>query len=193
MATKHTATQNITNTVDYNKLLIIGKDLLKAIGEDPDRAGLKDTPTRFANMWKEFIEYNAGKINTTFESITVNQMVIVSGIKIWTFCEHHLLPFWVKLDIGYIANDNVLGLSKFGRIAHKHAHRLQIQERLVNDIASELIGILNTENVAVLGKGEHLCMTMRGIKTPANMITSSLNGVFKENPQTRSEFLSLVK
>lgn len=166
--------------------------MLLALGENPDRDGLKDTPRRFANWWREFIEYDPGTLDTAFEAITTNQMVIVSPIRVWSLCEHHLLPFWCDLSIGYIARDQVLGLSKFARIAHDCAHRLQLQERLVSDIADQVSALTRSPDVAVLGRGEHLCMVMRGIKTQGHMTTSMMRGVFYDDAQARAEFLSLA-
>jgi len=120
-------------------------------------------------------------------------MVIVSGMKIWSLCEHHLLPFWCEISIGYIANDKVVGLSKFGRIAEKYAHSLQIQERLVEQIASEVMRVSGSEHVAVLARGEHLCMTMRGIKKPSIMTSSVMRGLFLDSHQVRAEFLQLTR
>ena len=178
---------------DYEAVKKIGRDLLIAIGEDPDREGLKETPRRFASMWQEFIEYNAGKQETVFDSVSVNQMVVVKGMKVWSMCEHHLLPFYCDVSVAYIADNKLLGLSKFGRIAKKHSHKLQVQERLVNDIAADIMKVTNSNDVAVIAKGEHLCMTMRGVELPATMISSCLNGVFMNNPQARMEFLELLK
>ena len=169
------------------------KELLTEIGEDPERDGLLETPKRVAKFWNEFINYDAGKIGTTFEAVKADQMVIVKGIKVWSLCEHHLMPFSSEIAIGYITRDKVLGLSKFARIAHKHAHKLQLQEKLVSDIASEVRDLVNTKDVAVYGIGTHLCMVARGIKTDGQMITSVMRGVFREESETRNEFLSLVK
>src|SRR3990172_1122507 len=129
----------------------IGLALLSAIGEDVNREGLIQTPHRWAKWWLEFMQYDPGNTDTTFEAIETDQMVVVKGIKVWSLCEHHLLPFWCNLSIGYICKDKVLGLSKFARIANKHAHRLQIQEGLVRDIAQEVTHLAQTEDVAVLG------------------------------------------
>lgn len=167
--------------------------LLLAIGEDPERAGLKETPRRVASFWSEFIDYDPGIVDTTFESVTTNQMVIVSPIKVWSLCEHHLLPFWCDISIGYIAHEKVLGLSKFARIAHGAAHKLQLQERLVDEIATEVQRVTGSPDVMVLGRGEHLCMVMRGIQTSALMTSSRLMGVFATEDAARAEFLSLVK
>ncbi|RKQ70740.1 GTP cyclohydrolase I [Litorimonas taeanensis] len=178
--------------VDHDKVKGLVRELLTALGEDPDREGLVETPRRIANFWRDFIEYDAGKLDTTFSAVKHNQMVAVTGMRVWSMCEHHMLPFWCDVSIAYIADDRVLGLSKFARIAHKHAHKLTLQEQLVSDIATELKEILGTEDVAVMAKGEHLCMTMRGIQTPHRMISSALSGKFHQAEQ-RMEFLRLIE
>lgn len=178
--------------VDYDKLVQIGRDLLIAIGEDPERDGLKDTPHRYAKWWREFIDYEAGKIETSFQLENNDQMVAVTGMRVWSLCEHHLLPFSSTISIGYIPKDKVLGLSKFARIAHKYAHKPQVQERLVQEIADEVKRITGSENVAVVADGEHSCMVMRGIRTSGNMRTSVMSGAFRNEPEARAEFLNLV-
>ncbi len=181
----------MTKKVDHARIKSLVTELLEALGEDPNREGLLETPRRIANFWQEFVEYEPGKLDTTFSAVSHNQMVCVTGMRVWSMCEHHMLPFWCDISIGYIANDKVLGLSKFARIAHKHAHKLTLQEQLVSDISDELVTILGTEDVAVMAKGEHLCMTMRGIRTPHRMISSALNGQF-HNTEQRTEFLRLI-
>lgn len=161
------------------------------LGEDPTREGLIDTPDRVAKAWQEFICYDPGRLYTTFEAVTTDQMVIVDKIKCWSFCEHHLLPFWCNVSIGYIAQENILGLSKFARIVNKHAHRLQLQERLITQIADDLVGVVG-ENVAVYATGQHLCMSMRGVRSDATMKSSVMRGVFFNNSIVRKEFLSLI-
>ena len=183
----------MSKEVDYNALLQIGQLLLVAIGEDPDRDGLRDTPRRWADAWREFIEYDPGKVDTCFESVNTDQMVVVSGIRVWSMCEHHMLPFWCDVSIGYITGDKILGLSKFARIAHKSAHRLQIQEQLCQQIADEIKNITETNDVAVIARGEHLCMSMRGVRTLGLMTSSVMSGVFRERSETRMEFLQLVE
>ena len=178
--------------VDYPRLLELGRELLIAIGEDPNREGLQDTPLRWASWWREFIEYDAGTTDTSFNSVSTDQMVCVSGMRVFSLCEHHLLPMWCDVAIGYIPRDKVLGLSKFARIAHKFAHQLQVQERLGEQIADELSRITGTPDVAVILKGEHLCMSARGIRTPGVMTTSVMRGVFRAEYQTRMEFLRLA-
>jgi GTP cyclohydrolase I len=179
--------------VDYPRLLALGRELLLAIGEDPEREGLRETPHRWANAWREFIEYDPGTTETTFASASSDQLVCVSGIRVASLCEHHLLPFWCDVSIGYIPNAKVLGLSKFARIAHQFAHRLQLQEQLGEQIADEISRITGTQNVAVVLKGEHYCMAARGIRSPARMTSSVMRGVFRTESQTRMEFLRLIE
>lgn len=178
--------------VDFDKLVQVGKDLLVAIGEDPNRSGLEDTPKRYAKWWKEFIDYEAGNIGTSFEIENNDEMVAVTGMKVYSLCEHHLLPFSATVSIGYMPKDKILGLSKFARIAHKHAHKPQVQERLVQDIAKEIQEITGTEDVAVVADGEHSCMTMRGVRTAGSMRTSVMLGSFRHEADTRAEFLNLI-
>jgi GTP cyclohydrolase IA len=179
--------------VDYPRLLALGRELLIAIGEDPDREGLQETPRRWADFWREFMEYDPGTTEKTFSSVVADQMVCVSGLRVSSLCEHHLLPFWSDVSIGYIPDEKVLGLSKFARIAHQFAHRLQLQERLGQQIADEIIRITGTQNVVVVLKGEHLCMTARGIRTPGRMTSSVMRGIFRTQSEMRMEFLRLIE
>lgn len=179
--------------VDYPKLLELGRELLIAIGEDPEREGLVDTPRRWADSWREFVEYDPGSTETCFSSTATDQMVCVSGMRVFSMCEHHLMPFWCDVSIGYIACDRVLGLSKFARIAHQFAHQLQIQERLGQQIADEITRITGSPDVAVVLKGEHMCMTARGIRTPGKMTSSVMRGVFRSENEARMEFLRLIE
>lgn len=151
METKHPIAQISKPTLET-----LATDLLLSIGEDPHREGLRDTPKRWANWWSEFIGYDPGSLNTSFESIETDQMVVVSGVRVWSICEHHLLPFWCDISIGYVAEDRVLGLSKFARIAHCVSHRLQLQERLVHEIADEIEMASGSKSVAVLARGQML-------------------------------------
>lgn len=178
--------------IQHSELEDIATKLLLAVGENPTRPGLADTPKRFAKWWIEFMEYDPGSVDTVFETVSTDQMVVVTGIRVWSICEHHLLPFFCDISIGYLATDNVLGLSKFARITHKHAHKLQIQERLVQEIANEIKEITGTDDVAVVSKGVHLCMIMRGIKTPGQLNTSILSGRFREYSKVREEFFQLL-
>jgi GTP cyclohydrolase IA len=170
----------------------LARQLLMEIGEDPDRDGLKETPARFARWWREFSGYDAGAAETRFPMYTQGQIVMVSDIAVWSLCEHHLLPFSCTLTIAYKPDGDVLGLSKFARIAHRHAHRLQVQERLVCDIADEVVSATGTADVAVIGRGEHLCMSMRGVRTSALMTSSVFRGTFQEYGPARQELMASV-
>lgn len=176
------AYQGKTAKVDYERLEQIGASLLEAIGETDwqDNPSLKETPRRFAGFWKEFIEYDAGNINTAFES-TSGAWVVVSGLRIYSVCEHHLLPFWADVTIAYKPKNKVLGLSKFARIAHMHAHKPQIQEGLGAEILETIQVLTETDFAAVKIVGKHSCMIMRGIKTDGEMTTLTLSDALSEN------------
>jgi GTP cyclohydrolase I len=178
---------------ENDSLIDVARQLLEEIGEDPDRDGLRDTPKRFARWWREFIDYEPGSVETLFESTTTSQMVIVSDIQVWSLCEHHLLPFNCYVTIAYRPTGHLLGLSKFARVAHRHAHKLQVQERLTAEIAQAIADITGAADVAVIARGEHLCMTMRGIKTGALMTSTAFLGAFGEDNSLRGELLSLVR
>jgi len=179
--------------VDYHRLLELGYELLLALGEDPGREGLRDTPRRWADAWREFVEYEPGETERCFASASSGQMVCVSGIRIFSYCEHHLIPFTCDVAIGYIPDEKVLGLSKFARIAHQFAHQLQLQERLGQQIADEVRRITGTEHVMVVLRGEHLCMSARGIRAPGTMTTFVACGAFHEQHALRGEFLQLIR
>lgn len=179
-------------SVDYERIEELTRELLAAIGEDPDREGLQDTPRRYAKWWREFIDYEAGKVETAFTLDKNDEMIAVTGMAVASLCEHHLLPFTATVNIAYIPEEKVLGLSKFARIAHRHAHKLQVQERLVQDIAEEIVELTGSKNVAVVIDGEHSCMSLRGIRTKGSMRTSVMLGMFKEKPETRAELFSLI-
>lgn len=168
----------------------IARELLVAIGEDPEREGLRNTPARYARWWREFTEYHPGTLDTAFESSSSAEVVSVSGIDVWSLCEHHLLPFACEVTIGYLPQGQVLGLSKFARIAQQHAHRLQLQEQLTADIADSVEKLTGSADVVVLCRGEHLCMAMRGIRTSATMTTATWRGAFADTA-VRADFLAL--
>ncbi|NUT47311.1 MAG: GTP cyclohydrolase I [Saccharothrix sp.] len=170
----------------------LARKLLVEIGEDPDRDGLKETPARFARWWREFSGYDAGDADARFPIVSQGQIVMISDIAVWSLCEHHLLPFSCTLTIAYKPDGDVLGLSKFARIAHRHAHRLQVQERLVCDIADEVVAATGSADVAVIGRGEHLCMSMRGVRTPALMTSSVFRGAFEDYGPARQELIATI-
>lgn len=181
----------MTRRLSEQRLRAIGRELLLAIGEDPDREGLKDTPRRWAKWWIEFINHDPGNMDRAFTVERTDQLVAVTNIRVWSLCEHHLLPFWCDIAIGYITRDVVLGLSKFARIARNASHRLQLQERLVQQIAADVEEASGSPDVAVVAKGEHLCMIMRGVKSEAQVTTSVMNGRFRESAGLRTEFVGL--
>jgi GTP cyclohydrolase I len=179
--------------IDRERLIAIGHDLMAALGQDATDPSLAETPRRWADWWVEFLDYEDSKTATVFETVRYNQMVVVSGIRVWSLCEHHLLPFWCDLTMAYITEERLLGLSKFARIAHLYAKRLQVQERLVTNIADHLQEVTGAKSVAVIGAGEHLCMTTRGIRTPAIMSSSVLRGLFYDDDKARQELFELQR
>lgn len=160
---------------------------------DPTTPGLEGTPRRWAKWWREFIEYDPGRIDVLFPSLPgPGGLVVVAGIEVWSLCEHHLLPFRAVVDVGYYPdNGQVLGLSKFARIAHAVAHKPQIQEGMTREIVQAVIEATGSESAVCRIRGEHLCMTMRGIKTPATMTTLAGLGRFEAQAEV-DRFLSLV-
>lgn len=178
--------------VDVARAEAAVRELLAAIGEDTAREGIRDTPRRVAKLWREFIEYDAGKTETSFAQSQADQMVVVTGMRVWSMCEHHLAPFWADITVGYIQHGRVLGLSKFARIAHLYAHRLQLQEQLVWQIAEHIQAATGSADVAVLARGQHLCMVSRGIKTDGLMVSNELRGAFRDSPPARQEFMALA-
>ncbi len=178
--------------VDTARVEAAVQELLFAIGENPLREGLVDTPARVARTWREFIEHDPGTLDTTFTSSHVDQVVCVSGMRVWSYCEHHLVPFWCDITAAYLPRDTLLGLSKIGRLARSHAHRLQLQERLAEGIADDLERLTGSPDVAVIATGQHLCMVMRGVQMPATMSTSIVRGAFRAEGPARAELFSLI-
>ncbi len=173
------------------------RELLHAIGEDPDRDGLRDTPARVARayaettggMWKKPEDV----LSTTFD-LGHDEMVLVKDIEVWSQCEHHLVPFFGAAHIGYIPSKDgrITGLSKLARLVDVYARRLQVQERLTTQVADSLVELLAPRGVIVVVECEHLCMTMRGVRKPgAKTITSAVRGQLRD-PVTRAEAMSLI-
>ena len=175
--------------------------LLEALGDDPDREGLKDTPKRVAKMYQEVFEgmcYSneeiAEKFNKCFEDTTTGDLVVIEKIPVFSYCEHHMaLMYDMNVSVGYIPNGKVIGLSKVARIADMCAKRLQLQERIGADIYEVLSIILNTEDIIVVIEGSHSCMTARGIKKVGSKTkTACCKGIFRNNPVLRQEFYNLI-
>ncbi|MFB9145118.1 GTP cyclohydrolase I FolE [Halomonas alkalicola] len=173
------------------------RQILLALGEDPEREGLRDTPKRAAKAM-QFL--NRGYVQSleeivngaVFESET-DEMVLVKDIELYSMCEHHLLPFIGKCHIAYLPSGRVLGLSKFARIVDMFARRMQIQENLTRQIAEAVQQVTDARGVAVVVEAKHLCMMMRGVEKQNSSMTSSVMlGAFRDNPSTRQEFLTLV-
>lgn len=179
--------------IDTAKVAGIAEQLLDEVQPGwRDSPHMQDTPNRYAKWWREFVEYDGGNDATVFPVEHVDQMVVVSGIDTWSLCAHHLLPFSASVSIGYIADQQVLGLSKFARIAHAVAHRPTSQEELVARIADRVQKVTGTKHVAVKASGLHLCMAMRGVRTPATMTTSVTRGHFRDSTPARSEWFALT-
>ncbi len=173
------------------------KDILEAVGENPERAGLLETPKRVANMYEEIfagLSENPDKYLKFFDEKSNDDMVIVRDIPFASMCEHHLLPFVGKAHIAYIPSDNkIIGLSKLARIVDNFAKKPQVQERLTHDIAEFLEEKMNPKGVAVIIEAEHMCMTIRGAKAPGSKTqTSALRGIMRSDSRTRSEVLALL-
>ena len=185
--------------VNQDKVKLATASIIEAIGEDPFREGVRDTPQRVAEMYAELF-YGLDvdpktELTVDFEE-GYEEMVILKGIPFYSMCEHHLLPFYGVAHVGYIPSDSgrVVGVSKLARVVEICARRPQLQERMTKQIADAIFEALQPEGVAVVIEAEHLCMIMRGIKKPGTtVITSSVSGTFRSRVATRSEFLSLIQ
>jgi len=180
-----------------SKIIYLIEQLLEAIGENLNREGLKDTPRRVSEMYEEiFRGYNNSEKPklTVFENIENYDQMIFDKTYFYSFCEHHIIPFFGNIYLAYIPSKKIIGLSKLSRVVDFYAAKLQTQERLTHEIANELWYVLNPQGVAVMIKARHLCREMRGVKKQnGEMITSCLKGVFLEKQPAREEFLSMVK
>lgn len=173
------------------------RELLVELGEDPDREGLKRTPERVARAYEFFTQgYSIDVPKITEQSIfkqDTNNMIVLRDIEVYSLCEHHLLPFYGRCHIGYISRGKVLGVSKLARLVDAYARRLQIQERLTQQVARAIMDSINAEGVGVVMECRHLCMMMRGVeKQNSLMTTSSVLGSFHNSVATRTEFLALI-
>ena len=186
------------NDEKLKKLEMNTKNLLELLGEDPSREGLLNTPKRVAKAW-EFLTkgYNENLdelINNAIFEGESKDMVIVKNIEFYSLCEHHMIPLYGKAHIGYIPDGKIIGLSKLARITDLFSQRLQVQERLTNQIAQCLQEVLNPRGVAVVLEGKHFCMLSRGVQKQNSIATSSsMLGIFREKESTRNEFLKLIE
>jgi GTP cyclohydrolase I len=182
---------------DLKKIEKLVRELLVELGEDPDREGLVRTPLRVAQamsfLTNGYRTEPEKVINDALFTQKTGSMVIVKDIEVYSLCEHHMLPFFGRCHIGYLPNGKVFGVSKLARLVDLYARRLQLQERLTEEISQVIMDSIDAKGVAVMIEARHLCMMMRGVeKQNSTMVTSSVLGVFRDHPATREEFLALV-
>jgi GTP cyclohydrolase I len=187
----------IPDTQGEETIADLVRKMLTLIGEDPNREGLRRTPERFEKAFRYLTSgYRQDPeklLNGAMFSVCYDNMVVVKDIELYSLCEHHLLPFFGKCHVAYIPNKKVVGLSKIARLVNMFARRLQIQERLTSQIAKAIQDRLSPEGVGVVIEARHLCMVMHGVeKQHSSAMTSAMLGAFRENKQTRDEFLSLI-
>ena len=188
------------NMVDHERIERAVTEILYAIGEDPERDGLLDTPARVARMYAEvcsgLLEDPSHHLEKTFDvGHDHDELILVKSIPVYSLCEHHLLPFIGEAHVGYIpsANGRITGLSKLARIVDGYARRPQVQERLTTEVADSLQRILEPRGVIVVVEAEHLCMSMRGVQKPgSSTVTSAVHGVFREDMSSRMEALRMI-
>ena len=183
-----------TNISKIEKLI---KELLIQIGEDPSREGIKRTPERVANAWEFFSRGYTQNLDTIINNAVFtedyDEMVTIKDIDFFSLCEHHLLPFFGKAHVAYFPNGKIIGLSKIPRIVNMFSRRLQVQERMTQQIAETLNDVLAPKGVAVVVEGEHMCMQMRGVEKQNSYATTSfMMGFFREDSKTRDEFLKII-
>ncbi|QDU90135.1 GTP cyclohydrolase 1 [Pirellulimonas nuda] len=187
----------VADGVDHPRLQNAIRELLLAVGEDPDREGLRETPARVARMYAEMfagLRLDPALRLRKFFTEKYDEIVLVRDIGFTSMCEHHLLPFSGKAHIGYLPDGRVVGLSKLARVVEDVSRRPQVQERMTETIAELLISELNVKGVAVVVEAEHSCMSMRGVKKAgAVCVTSSMKGIFRTNPSSRAEVMALIR
>jgi|TARA_B110000263_G_scaffold41927_1_gene33828 GTP cyclohydrolase I len=198
IAVHPTADKNIKSSPTREEAEKAVRTLLEWAGDNPNREGLCDTPKRVVQAYKEFFagygQDPVAYLQRTFEEVEgYDELVLLRDIRLESFCEHHLAPIIGKIHIGYLPNHRVVGISKLARVAETYSKRLQIQEKLTVEIAKCIQEVLQPKGVAVVIEAEHQCMTTRGVHKPGvSMVTSRMLGAFRENPDTRREFLSLI-
>lgn len=184
------------NVVDLPRIQTAVREILAAVGEDPDREGLQETPARVSRMYAEMfsgLHADPREHLKKFFTEKYDELVLVRDISFCSMCEHHLLPFYGKAHIGYLPNGRVIGLSKLARVVEGVARRPQVQERMTETIADLLVEELDAKGVAVVVEASHSCMTIRGVKKPGSMcVTSAMKGIFRSHISSRSEVMQLI-
>jgi GTP cyclohydrolase I len=182
--------------VDQPRIERAVREILAAVGEDPDREGLRETPARVARMYAELFSglHDDPRVHLRkFFTEKYDEMVLVRDISFNSMCEHHMLPFTGVAHIGYVPNGKVVGLSKLARVVESVSHRPQVQERMTEEIANLLISELDVKGVAVVIEATHSCMTIRGVRKPGSIcVTSAMKGIFRSNLSSRSEVMTLI-
>ena len=182
--------------VNFFDMEEVFKEIFNLIGDNPEREGLIDTPRRVVKSWTELYKgYNqkAEDILTVFSSDGYDQIVLLKDIEVYSMCEHHMLPFIGKAHVAYIPNEKIVGISKLARLVDIYARRLQIQERIGQQVTDDLMRLLKPKGAACIIEAQHLCMLMRGVnKQNSVMVTSSLRGVFLQNSTSRQELMNLI-
>jgi GTP cyclohydrolase IA len=182
-----------SNGIDLERAEDAAYELLIALGQDPQRDGLRDTPRRIANAYAELLSPHPFNPTTFPNDEGYDELVVARGIPFNSLCEHHLLPFHGVAHVGYLPGERIIGLSKLGRVVDLFARRLQVQERLTSEIAAWLDDHLAPKGVGVVIEAEHLCMSLRGVQKPGTLTaTSALRGLVRDDPRTRQEFLALA-
>ena len=182
--------------VDQERIKLAVREILLAIGEDPDREGLSETPARVARMYGELfggLHVDPREHLQKFFTERCDEIVLVRDISFNSMCEHHLLPFMGKAHVGYLPGEKVIGLSKLARVVEAVARRPQVQERMTEQIADLLVGELQAKGVAVVIEAEHTCMTIRGVRKPGSLcVTSAMKGCFRKSASSRAEVMTLI-
>ena len=177
--------------MDKNRVEKLIRELIIEIGEDPTREGLRDTPARIAKAYKEIFEGYDSNSELSVQFSEDSEVVVAKDIQFYSMCEHHMLPFFGKIQIAYAPNGRVFGISKLVRLVEKYSKRLQIQERLTKNIADELHSH-GVKGVAVMAEAEHLCMKMRGVKNDARVVSSAFRGIY-ENHNQKEEIVRIIQ
>jgi GTP cyclohydrolase I len=192
--------KNVTNTANLTETSFadLVREMIERVGEDPSREGLQRTPERveraFQFLTRGYNEDPEQLLNSALFTVNYDEMVIVKDIEMFSLCEHHMLPFFGKVHIAYIPNGKVIGLSKLPRLVDIYARRLQVQERMTTQIAETLMKVIQPQGVGVVVEARHLCMMMRGVeKQHSATVTSAMLGCFRDEKETREEFLALVR